>query len=283
MDFCDSCNGKEFRFVLDKRSIDGKNFRIVECSNCSLVQVNPRPSLEECEKYYTNHYFTNRTHRGYDNYYSDSVRQQIRDVYELNLKDLDFFSWEKTLKEKKSLDIGCAAGYFVEYMQDRNWESFGMDVSKDALNFAKNTLNVNVIHTDFLRATIEEKYNLISLWATIEHLQNPKKTLEKIYSTLSLNGGLLLSTCRYGILAKLKGVNWRFMNVPEHLFFYSVKNLLDLCREIGFEVHKFITYGSGFTSKKNATYSYLLKKALADKLVKVTHQGDMIAVFLKKR
>ena len=280
---CNSCKYQDFKFLFTKQSIDKQNFNIVQCKVCKLIQINPRPTLEQCAKYYTNHYFTQRTHRGYNDYYSKIVRKSVERVYHLNLTDLGFYHWEKNLTQKKSLDIGCAAGYFVNFLRERNWDSWGIDISEDVLQFAKKELKVNVMQADFLESQNIEKYNLISLWATIEHLQKPKETLKKIYNHLETNGALVLSTCRYGILAKIKGKKWRFMNVPEHLYFYSLKTLFHLCKEIGFELASFITYGSGFTSKKNSPLFYRIKKNLADNLVKISGQGDMVAVFFKKR
>ena len=93
---------------------------------------------------------------------------------------------------------------------------------------------------------------------------------------------MILSTCRYGFLAFFQGVNWRFMNVPEHLYYYSLEGLISQCRTIGFKKNAWISYGSGLTTNKEAGLLYQFFKTVADNLVKVTGQGDMIAVsFLK--
>ena len=46
---------------------------------------------------------------------------------------------------------------------------------------------------------------------------------------------MILSTCRYGILARITGINWRYMNVPEHLYYYSLDALIRECEKIGFK------------------------------------------------
>lgn len=281
---CNSCGSTRFKFLYSKSSHLNEIFEIVKCKSCGLVQVNPQPSFEEVSKYYTNDYFTKRTDRGYDNYYSSEIRNEIERVFQLNLKDLNFFEWENSLIEKKTLDIGSAAGYFVAYMKFRNWNSIGIEISDEPVRFAKEILKQEVYKNDFLDwdKEFKNKFQLITLWASIEHLHLPKETIQKIYSHLEPNGRIILSTCRYGIISRLRGIKWRFLNVPEHLYYYSKKNLIDLFEGVGFKVIKQISYGSGFTAKKNSSKFYQICKKIFDKLVKLTNQGDMIVLVAEK-
>ncbi|MCB1190864.1 MAG: class I SAM-dependent methyltransferase [Leptospiraceae bacterium] len=282
---CNHCEGRLFARLYSKQGSDGIDYTLARCSNCKLVQVNPQPSAEEVAKCYESSYFTQRTDRGYDNYYSDSIKKEITRVFTLNLEDLEFFPWEATLPDSKStLDIGCAAGYFVDFMDKRGWMAVGIDIAKEPIHFAKNTLGVIAVCGDFLTwdKEIKNKYELITLWASLEHLHKPKETLEKIYRHLKPNGRLILSTCRYGSLAKVLRKRWRYMNVPEHLYFYSLDLLIEQCQEIGFKNISYITYGSGFTAKKNASKLYKTAKRFMDGFVKVLDQGDMMVLSLEK-
>ena len=282
---CNNCSKETFKFLFKKKSNKKEIFEIVKCRTCGLVQVNPQPSMEEVSKYYADEYFTKRTDRGYDNYYSDKIRSEIERVFRLNLEDLGFFEWEKTLSEqKRTIDIGCAAGYFVNYMQSQGWTSEGIEIAEGPVRFAKEILKLNITRADFLEWDLEikEKFDLITLWASIEHLHKPKETLKKIYSHLKPGGRMILSTCRYGILARLTGINWRYMNVPEHLYYYSLPGLTRQCEEIGFKKKSSITYGSGMTTKKNASVFYKISKRFLDWFVKWSNQGDMMAIQFEK-
>ena len=93
---------------------------------------------------------------------------------------------------------------------------------------------------------------------------------------------MLLSTCRYGWLARMRGAHWRYMNVPEHLYFFSLAGLKDLAREVGLQTVCSVTYGSGMTTRPGAGPLYRIAKRLADPLVKLTNQGDMMALHLIK-
>ncbi len=270
--------------MFEKKSPLGETFFIVKCEKCKLVQVNPQPNLDEVIKYYSESYFTERTDRGYDNYYSEKVKNEISRVFQLNLSDLGFFQWEKKYRNENSfltsLDIGCAAGYFVDFMKGRGYAAEGIEVADGPANFARNKLGLTVHKENFLSWDLAatKKYDLISLWATIEHLHQPKETLIKIKQHLKPGGTLILSTCRYGILAKWKGIHWRYLNVPEHLYYYSLSGLKKLLLDVGYWNVSSLTYGSGMTSKPNANPFYNIAKKIMDPLVKITNQGDMMAI-----
>ncbi len=283
---CNTCSSNSFREVLKKESSKAELFTVVMCNNCKLVQVNPQPSFQEVLKYYSNDYFYKRSDRGYDNYYSEKVKSEIERVFKLNLADLDFFSWEADLVDTKStIDIGCAAGYFVNFMKSRGWNASGIEIAEGPASFGKEKLGLNIYQEDFLKWDVEisQKFDLITLWASIEHLHQPRETLEKIHKHLKPNGRMILSTCRYGLQAKVKGLNWRYLNVPEHLYYYSLSNLIELCNTIGFNKVKHITYGSGMTNKKDANLIFKISKFFMDKIVKWTDQGDMMAIHFSKK
>ncbi|MGV3664513.1 MAG: class I SAM-dependent methyltransferase [Leptospira bouyouniensis] len=288
---CNTCGHQTFTSLFLKNSPLGETFSIVSCNQCGLVQVNPQPSLEAVKKYYDDSYFTQRTERGYDNYYSSELRKEISRVFQLNLKDLDFFKWEKNRKKQNdsgktlsSLDIGCAAGYFVSYMKERGYEAKGIEIADGPVQFARESLGLSIFQDNFLEWDLDFKhqFDVITLWATIEHLHKPKETLEKIKKHLLPGGILILSTCRYGLLAKRKGLHWRYLNVPEHLYYYSFKGLKQVLVSLGYHSPKAFTYGSGLTSRKNASLFFRLAKIFCDRFVKWFQMGDMMVFSVVK-
>ena len=285
---CDLCDSGTFRTMFHKQSSRKETFRIARCADCGLVQVNPQPDAEAVRPYYDSSYFLQRSDRGYDNYFSPEIKAQIAQVYELNLNDLRFFEYEAECKNRpstpKALDLGCAAGYFVEYLAGRGWDSSGVEVSADAAAFGIQTLGLDIVVDDFLSCDRlhPSSYDLVTLWASLEHMHAPTRVMERVHELLKPGGRMILSTCRYGLLAKMRGIRWRYMNVPEHLYFFSKPGLVRLSRKAGFEVTRSVSYGSGLTGRANAPLHYRALKRLADPLVKLLDQGDMIALCLRK-
>lgn len=310
---CDRCGGESFRTLFRKSSSRGAEYQLVSCTNCDLVQVNPQPNPAAVAPYYGAEYFTKRTDRGYDNYFSPELKAQIQKVYRQNLEDLGFFGYEEQLRSESwlrehlgasaqalpdsyspaalpdsyspaALDLGCAAGYFVQYLAERGWDSRGVELSAAAAAYGIQELGLDITVGDFLSCEelMANRFDLITLWASIEHMHSPRAALARAYELLRPGGRMILSTCRYGVLAKLRGPQWRFMNVPEHLYFFSLSGLSGLAAEIGFRTHRTVSYGSGFTTKANASWFYKTAKRVADPLVKRLHQGDMMALHLVK-
>jgi 2-polyprenyl-3-methyl-5-hydroxy-6-metoxy-1,4-benzoquinol methylase len=139
----------------------------------------PRPDSGTASELYEQAYFSQRTDRGYNDYFSENLRREITRVLTLNLHDTGFFQWEKKLGHDRSvLDIGCAAGYSVAFMAERGWRSSGIDVSKVCVAHARGTLNLDVTCGNYLMQHYEP-LDLITLWATIEHLDNPRDCIAK--------------------------------------------------------------------------------------------------------
>ena len=72
---CRVCGGKDFIPKFEKDDIE-----IVQCKNCGLVYLNPRPKDELIPILYDSDYFSSQSSIGFDNYYSDEVRQGMYDA-----------------------------------------------------------------------------------------------------------------------------------------------------------------------------------------------------------
>lgn len=270
---CAICGPSDSKKLFDKQSPSGESFTLAKCKNCGLEFVDPRPSPEEIAEYYSKEYFTKRTDRGYNNYFSPELKKQITSVLELNLSELGFFEYEASLSGNPSvLDIGCAAGYSVEYMKNRGWSSMGIDISGDCIDYAVSQ-GLDVIQGSYPETEFESTFDAVTLWATIEHLHYPGQFLEKISRDLKKGGMMYLSTCRAGFGFKtIAGKKWRFYNFPEHLYFFSGTRLKNLLRKYGFSIKTYRTYGSGFAAPGSLT------RTIADSAAKKLLIGDMMII-----
>jgi 2-polyprenyl-3-methyl-5-hydroxy-6-metoxy-1,4-benzoquinol methylase len=279
---CSVCSD-DLYFKLSKYSetVD-KNFDIYKCDFCKNWQVYPAPNAKELKKLYENSYFSKRTKRGYNDYAGEAIKQSVISTLEKNLADLDFYAWEKTLYDKSSLEIGAAAGHCVEYLQMRGWNAAGIDISKTMTDAAKKR-GLHMICADFLKYDFKEdnknrKFDLITLWATLEHLPEPGKYIEKIAKLLKSGGHLYITTTNTGFWAKIYGARWRYLNVPEHIYYFNKNSLSYLFKKSGLKINRAFTYGSGFTSKKNASLFYKAMKSIFDRSAKYFYSGDMIVL-----
>jgi GT2 family glycosyltransferase/SAM-dependent methyltransferase len=96
------------------------------------------------------------------------------------------------LKGKKVLDVGCATGSLVYFMQRMSVNAFGVDISRWAM---KNSVNKDLIRGDAECLPFKNaSFNVVIARELIEHLPDPPKFFEGSKKVLSENGFLLIST-----------------------------------------------------------------------------------------
>jgi SAM-dependent methyltransferase len=272
---CIICGGSRLKPLFRKESGSGEAFSLVRCPRCGLQFISPRPGTREIARYYGEPYFMKRTDRGYDDYFSEKTRREIERVTALNLADLGFYEFENSLPSgnRRVLDIGCAAGYFLAYCAGRGWDATGVDISEHCVEFARGA-GLRVYEDDYLEIAFSKPFDLITMWASLEHLHHPDRFLAKARDELAGGGRLYLSTCRAGgaNFMRLYGRRWRFYNFPEHLYFFSRRTIQELLERSGFRVVRYATYGSGFGGPGSRA-----RKA-ADAMAKRLRLGDMMLV-----
>jgi 2-polyprenyl-3-methyl-5-hydroxy-6-metoxy-1,4-benzoquinol methylase len=226
---CDLCGGHESEPFCPE---NGRG--LVRCLNCGLVYVGLQPEAAELYALYGETYFHNNDSGevGYTNYIKDE--HNIRKTFAGRLKRL-----ERWVKPGKVLDVGCAAGFFLDVAQQRGWQVQGMDVSNFAVEYVRQRFGYDARLGSLADLDYpENNYDLITLWDVIEHVPSPKAYVEKIAKLLKSGGVVALATPNVDSpVAKITGKNWMGYKLSEeHVYYFSVKTLRRLLEEAGFEV-----------------------------------------------
>ncbi|MFQ5823500.1 MAG: class I SAM-dependent methyltransferase [bacterium] len=171
----------------------------------------------------------------------------------------------------KMLDVGCAAGYFMLVMQQVGWETFGVDLSAYATNYAREELHLKNVFTGLLEEMPLKKnyFDLITFWDVIEHLSDPLHELKIAHTLLKNNGLLIIETQNVNsILARIMGKKWHHYKMLEHLYHFSLKTLRILLLKAGFDIQKITHNCAGkyvsinFIIERCERYSKTLHKLL---------------------
>ena len=109
--------------------------------------------------------------------------------------------FNKSLRKKNVLDIGCGRGLISEALADNKANVIGIDENNQNLKEAKvhakiSKLKVNYVHSSFNNFYKKNKikFDLIICLEFIEHVENFEETLKKITELIKPNGMLILST-----------------------------------------------------------------------------------------
>ena len=102
------------------------------------------------------------------------------------------------LKNKRILDLGCGAGRLSLYSAKFAKSVTGIDYIPRAIFFANkfaqlcNVKNVNFLTGD-IDKSIKNKYDVVLISDVLQHVNNPKKTLEKTSKLLKPKGWAIIS------------------------------------------------------------------------------------------
>ena len=95
------------------------------------------------ESYFMGNTVKNPNPAGYGNYFDDP---NLREPFQVLARNL--ISKLQILPHAKVLVVGCAFGFSVHYLYDLNIESYGMDISKFAVDKATGDRKANVLIGD---------------------------------------------------------------------------------------------------------------------------------------
>ncbi|MCX7736673.1 MAG: class I SAM-dependent methyltransferase [Candidatus Kapabacteria bacterium] len=135
----------------------------------------------------------------------------------------------------KLLDIGCDKGFFLDEARRIGYDVTGVEPSETARNYcSKIGLNVFKDIED-----IKEKFNIITLWHSLEHNPEPKKFINLLKSKLELDGYLFIRVPAFDSLwSKILKSRWIWFQPQNHYFHFSHKSLNFLLSSQGFDVQK---------------------------------------------
>src|SRR4051812_23145888 len=155
------------------QSIGNKNmFEILNCSVCHTLYTASLPAGEEAEDY--------------DQYYSES--KLFVPTFVLNRVHEIVGTFSAYRKLNRLLDIGFGAGTILEVAADQNWNAYGIEVSKPAVDAAIQAGH-NVFHGSLREAAYPSNYfDVVTSSEILEHLDYPKEELKEIWRVLRPGG-----------------------------------------------------------------------------------------------
>jgi 2-polyprenyl-3-methyl-5-hydroxy-6-metoxy-1,4-benzoquinol methylase len=227
---CDNSSTNRILFELSRP--------VIRCGACGLVYAAPHDADTGGREFNESYY-----RQGiYADYLEDAgaIRKNARRI----LDEL-----ESRVEGRTLLDVGCATGFFLDAARSRGWSVRGLEVSSYASEYARREL-----HLDVRSGSIESfadhssKFDVVTLWDTIEHLNRPDLALTNIRRLLHKDGLLAISTGDYGsMLRRITGKRWRLFADPTHNFFFEESTLKRLLDQTGFEPVHFSRRGKWVT------------------------------------
>jgi SAM-dependent methyltransferase len=170
---------------------------------------------------YEHGYFTG-TGSGYEDYFGRERSIAFRKAH----SRLDALAAVARRRPGRVVDIGCAAGYFLEVALARGWDAWGVEPSAEARSALAPSLAGRVAES---LDALDGDFDAVTFWDVLEHLPDPLTTLREARARLRSEGVLA------GVVPVLGSINtrlvpqsWDQYKPPEHLWFFSRRALRKL-------------------------------------------------------
>ena len=236
-DACPACQTADFLTLLRVTDVlfhtTTDSFHVVECSNCRLMRLSPRPCPSELRRYYPPAYYyepgsdlASRLEERYRRIVlGDHVRFAARAVEEASEKGV-------------VLDVGCGGGLFLRMMRERGYPVAGLDFSLAAAATAWRQNQVPVVCSTLSRPPLApESCAAITMFHVLEHLYDPVSYLDEARRLLRPAGRLIVQVPNAACWQFLVlGENWNGLDAPRHLIHFRTSHLVSLLEQCGFEV-----------------------------------------------
>ena len=205
-----------------------EKFSVGRCENCRLTYLSPPPTAEQLVEHYQAEYFGQG-----DAKFDPSTERIVA----------GFLWWRCQVLSQylprggRVLDVGCGRGNFVEAMQKRGFDAYGTEIDSCSARRSQSRLGGRIHVGDLENLDLPaSSFDLIVIWHVLEHVRNPRTTLEAAYRLLKPSGQLVTAQPNIASWQAQMGRElWFHLDCPRHLFHFSPDTLAALLRNCKFE------------------------------------------------
>jgi SAM-dependent methyltransferase len=200
---------------------------LYRCPSCGFLFEPPRDATE-LKELYGDEYF-DEFHGG-DPYEEDEAQRR----YEARLR-VELV--ERHLGGGRILEIGAAAGHFLDEARKAGFEGIGIEPAPGVA--ARARARGHDVRTGFIEEADlpTNAFDAVCAWHVVEHLAEPLPVLAHVREWLRPGGYLLLEVPNLeSVYARRRGPRWFHLDPQHHLGHYGPRPLACLLERSGFEL-----------------------------------------------
>jgi SAM-dependent methyltransferase len=267
-----------------------RGFPYCECSACRalFVPAEALPAGEEAPQYEGR--YLDRTGReeqslsGYFDYEAELALHVLNFQRHLGIV-------RASVSGSRLLDVGCASGHFLLAASQSGFDVNGIDVSHAAIEMLRSRFDFPARAGDPSQLPLEPVHDAITLWETLEHLADPRPTLEHLKLGLRPGGRLFVGTGdNQSALARTLGSRWWYLTPPDHVIVYNQAALTRVLADCGYRIQAWHRVSHQRVAARNVVMKLLrslsapagvalpLARATPDLPLWIPHGTTMVAV-----
>ena len=175
-----------------------------------------------------------------------NIKGNYKILHKINPLRLEFIlnNFDKSIRKKNILDIGCGGGLISELLAKKNANVTGIDENIYNIKQAKDHAKMGSIKIDYKNQSLDtfykknkKKYDLILCLEVLEHVDDVKETLDKISELMKPGATLILSTINRNLksllFAKIFGeyvLNWIPVGTHQFEKFLKPEEIVDFLK-----------------------------------------------------
>lgn len=222
-----------------KQSRD-KKYNICLCCSCGYCFVNPRPTKEYLNEYYSSVEQKKLSDRpetleaviDAERVYPNSSVDAKRIITSIKRH------MGNDLKDAKLLDVGCGSGFYTKEAMDSGFNVTCIELGKRERTVTEKMTGLVPINTSFEDfKTDNGTFDAVLMSQVLEHAYDVNEWISKSYDILRPGGVIAVALPNYNsIIRMILKERDPFICPPEHLNFFNKSSLLKLLLKHGFQV-----------------------------------------------
>jgi SAM-dependent methyltransferase len=249
---CPLCESTAYRVVLYGRDrLFGRPgyYPVVQCTECGVKYVNPRPTVQALGRHYPDDYFPSRL---------PGTLSPIVRLLSGVLFDMRWGGYVRLIEsvigrivaDTKVVDVGCGLNHLLVRLERlRGCRGLGIDFKPEMVAYIREQQRMPVSLGTLEDAHLEDaSVDLITMNEYFEHEPEPGRVLREA-RRISKTGAHLVIEVPYigGLTARMFRSCWSQLDVPRHLVFYTPETLERILPHYGYRLIHVTRFGAPFS------------------------------------